>query len=46
LAVVLLLPVAAIVRIKRASVAALALYAFTAVAINIDAFVVLVKRYY
>jgi uncharacterized membrane protein len=46
LAVVLLLPVVSIVRNKRVSVAALALYALTAVAINIDAFVVLVKRYY
>ncbi len=46
LAVVLLLPVVSIVRNERARVATLALYAFTAVAINIDAFVVLVKRYY
>jgi uncharacterized membrane protein len=46
LAVVLLLPVVSIVRNKRVGFAALAVYALTAAAINIDAFVVLVKRYY
>jgi uncharacterized membrane protein len=46
LAVVLLLPVVSIVRNKRVGFAALAVYALVAAAINIDAFVVLVKRYY
>lgn len=46
LAVVLLLPVVSVVRNKRVSVAALAVYALASVAINVDAFVVLVKRYY
>lgn len=46
LAVVLLLPIVSIMRNKRVGFAALAVYALTAAAINIDAFVVLVKRYY
>jgi uncharacterized membrane protein len=46
LALVLLLPVVSIVRNKRVSVSTLALYALTALAINIDAFLILVKRYY
>jgi len=46
LAVLILLPIVSIVRNKRVGFAALGVYALTAVAINIDAFVVLVKRYY
>jgi len=46
LAVVLLLPIVSIVRNKRVGFAALAVYALTAVVINVDAFVVLVNRYY
>jgi uncharacterized membrane protein len=46
ISLVLLLPVLSIVRNKRAAVVALVLYALTAVAINIDALLILVKRYY
>jgi uncharacterized membrane protein len=46
IALVLFLPVVSIVRNRRVSVAALALFSLAAVAINIDAFVILVKRYY
>ena len=45
-ALVLLLPVVSLVRNKRVAIATLILYALTGFAINIDAFVVLVKRYY
>ncbi len=46
LALVLLLPIVSLVRNKRVAIAALILYALTGLAINIDAFVILVKRYY
>jgi uncharacterized membrane protein len=45
-ALILLLPFAAILRRRRLSLAVTVLYALAAVAINIDAFVLLVRRYY
>lgn len=46
MALILLLPVVSLVRNKRVGLATVVLYLLTAVAINIDAFVMLMKRYY